>query len=156
YQILWNRNGYSLETRKRLPQEPPPAREIVVTAGQRTDVALQLVKGAIVSGTVRDEYGDPVTARLSALPILPAPSGRPPAVTAFPTAARGRYRIGGLLPGDYVVSVHRDRDPLVARTADASGRGLLVSPVDLYYPGVETRSAAARIHVELGDELTGI
>jgi len=98
---------------------------IVLSDGQRVAVAMTLIKGAVLTGTVRDERGAPMPDVTVAalryavssqtgereLQAVTMGSQLPKAgyaADAFPgTAAtddRGVYRIFGLAPGDYLVS----------------------------------------------------
>lgn len=112
---------------------------IVLADGQRADVALTLIKGGVLTGTVRDERGLPmpdvtVTAlryavssqtgerELQAVTIGAAQFVvADTAADAFPGTAvsddRGVYRIFGLAPGDYIVSASArrlDRSPVAS------------------------------------------
>ena len=81
---------------------------IVVAEGQRVaNVSIRLPPGAVITGVVTDERGQPaqyVTISLFQARIQngertlsPAPAG------AFSTDDRGRYRVHGLAPGEYIV-----------------------------------------------------
>lgn len=71
-----------------------------------TDAKLSLVKLATISGTVRDDGGDPVVG-VEVLAFRRASvQGRPPVLAAdgrAKTDDRGHYRIANLLPGDYYI-----------------------------------------------------
>jgi hypothetical protein len=87
-----------------------PGTPIAVRAGSEVnDIDFALPGGAAISGTVSDEYGEPVEgARVRVLQIrrvgdriaAMASEGRPPSWTSDD---RGRYRAFGLLPGRYLV-----------------------------------------------------
>lgn len=89
-----------------------PGTEVTLTVGQKkSDVALELAKGAVIAGSVVDEHGQSVVgARVRALPRrdvgdevqLGADAGDPTAAT---TDDRGMYRVFDLIPGDYVVAL---------------------------------------------------
>lgn len=112
---------------------------IVVGAGQRVTAPMTLLKGSVITGTVRDEQGRPVTAAavtaqrfavsfqtgertLQDVTIGSAGLAvQNYAPEAFPGTAttddRGVYRIFGLAPGDYVIAATlrpRGSSPLVA------------------------------------------
>src|SRR4030095_14237696 len=86
---------------------------VTIADGQRVDgLALKLVRGSVLSGTVRDELGPPapgIAARvlqgrmvdgervLSPAPAVSGPFGET-------TDDRGVYRVFGLAAGDYLVS----------------------------------------------------
>jgi hypothetical protein len=75
-------------------------------AARVTDVRLQLTKLAIISGTVRDDGGDAVVGIDVIAFRRTSLQGRPPVLAGdvrVKTDDRGRYRLTGLLPGDYFV-----------------------------------------------------
>ena len=85
-----------------------PARAIDLADGERLgDVTIRLWKYAVVGGTIFDEAGDPAmelqvqvfrrTMIAGKLQFAPGAVGQ--------TDDRGRYRIGRLTPGDYVIGV---------------------------------------------------
>ena len=73
--------------------------------GQKVQIALQLPKGGVISGTVLDEHGDPVPGTQVRVMRYTFQSGQRTLVQAGNGATddRGIYRIYGLQPGDYVV-----------------------------------------------------
>jgi hypothetical protein len=91
-----------------------PARTVPVAAAERiTDLTINLVKLAAISGTLRDDAGDPVVG-MSVLALRRTIANGRPAM-ASPGQARsddrGVYRIAGLQPGEYVICACA-RDPL--------------------------------------------
>ena len=79
-----------------------------------TDARLQLMKLAAISGTVRDDGGDPVVG-VDVLAFRRASlQGRPPVLAwdgRAKTDDRGQYRLTRLMPGDYYVCACT-RDPI--------------------------------------------
>ena len=73
--------------------------------------------------------------------------------------ARGRYRITGLPPGEYLVSV-LSLDPTMAKTevhfTDPAGQDRILSPGSVFYPGVPTVSQASKVTVTEGGEAMGV
>ena len=85
-----------------------PSQPIALADGERVgDVAVRMWRPGALAGTVVDEAGDPlVNIRVRAFRRTVGP-GRPQflgAATAT-TNDRGEYRLGGLLPGEYIVLV---------------------------------------------------
>jgi uncharacterized protein (DUF2141 family) len=85
-----------------------PGVPIVLAAGQAfANVSLKMAKGGVVSGTIRDDYGLPIASanvRLMQFRTVNGErtlSGQQSAMTDD----RGNYRIFGLTPATYVVSV---------------------------------------------------
>jgi hypothetical protein len=101
--------AYTLQTTKIGYSAQPAAltlRSVPLAVGERiTDVKIHLVKHAAITGTLRDDVGDPVVG----MPVLAMRrtivNGRP--ILTAPSQARsddrGLYRISGLQPGEYVI-----------------------------------------------------
>lgn len=78
-----------------------PGTPVSITAGQQAgDITLTLTHGAALSGTVRDATGQPGFQTL--VTVLKADAT--PAAPAVLADDRGRYRVFGLPPGDYVIA----------------------------------------------------
>src|SRR4030095_7246672 len=85
-----------------------------VAAGQALDdISIVLQKGAVISGKVLDQKGEPVTdARVMALRRItpPGASTAPPRLIPAPmqgpqqTNDIGEYRVSGLPPGEYFLA----------------------------------------------------
>jgi hypothetical protein len=95
-----------------------PGVPIVITDGTRADVSMKMAHGAVITGTIADEQGQPmanlVVQVLDAETRVSAPTGsvrsmmslmpnNPP--MSATTDDRGVYRVFGLAPGTYVVAV---------------------------------------------------
>jgi protocatechuate 3,4-dioxygenase beta subunit len=119
------------------------------------NVIIRLVKGGVITGRVTDESGEPLVGVTVSQQRLRATEGKPTGsrgdMYSFGfgrTDDRGIYRIYGLQPGVYIVSI---------------GRGNLYAPDDLqtwrdaptYYPSA-TRESAAEVHLRGGEEVSGI
>jgi carboxypeptidase family protein len=115
------------------------------------NVTIRMVKGGVITGRVTDETGEPLvgvtvkTHRLRDLESKPALSGGDlfdlgDAVTDD----RGIYRVFGLLPGVYIVSIG-------GHAYDAQVR----NDAPTYYPSA-TRDTATEINLRAGEEVSGI
>jgi hypothetical protein len=87
-----------------------PSRPIRLALGDRQwrfDVRVELFRPAVITGRVVDERGEPVVGAYVQTHALFHLAGRPQYATApgARTDDRGEYRITGLAPGRYVVSV---------------------------------------------------
>jgi len=161
-------------------------RPVSVAAGLPVaDLVVRLWRGAVVSGTVRDELGRPVPGQ----PVHAIPATASAAVyltlTNNPTATdqRGEFRIFGLEPGEYFLAAPPQaspqaatllRDAHVDRVLDAlrrTGRGLVEPSVGVtaepmaaptvvdspvYWPGTSRAADAVAIAVGPGVEQTGL
>jgi protocatechuate 3,4-dioxygenase beta subunit len=125
YTVAAAKGGY-LPTRYGSKRPGGSGTPVVVAEGQRAAIALTMIRGSVITGTVRDGLGAPVPdVTVTALRFaVSSQSGErgPQAATmgssaqrsnyapdAFPGTAmtddRGVYRIFGLAPGEYLVSV---------------------------------------------------
>jgi protocatechuate 3,4-dioxygenase beta subunit len=117
-------------------------------------INIVLVKGGVITGTVRDANGDAVVAVFVRATRVRDAAGRSSAgrfAGFFPermTDDRGVYRIYGLPPGTYVISAggsQRSFGTVNAYEGDAA----------TYFPS-STRDTAAEVPVRGGEEATGI
>jgi len=133
-----------------------PARTVTATVagGARTENAvLILMTGGAISGTVTDEFGDPVAADVIVVGTSRAEgfqNGR-----VIPADAHGRYRITGLPPGKYLLAtqsavageVHFD---------DEIGQERILAIQQVFYPGVPKASLGSLLDVAEGAEAAGV
>ena len=81
-----------------------PAAPLIVEAGQQLDnIRVWLARGAVITGTVRDESGEPIPS-LDVRVELRAARTTKPAATVVKTDDQGVYRAFGLAAGEYFVS----------------------------------------------------
>jgi hypothetical protein len=87
---------------------PPGAKSLSVLAGDSIeDIDFQLTQGGVITGRVTDAHGQPIVGE--PIKVLPGPNTHAgtQAFNPFPimTDDRGMYRVYGLTPGHYRVSV---------------------------------------------------
>jgi hypothetical protein len=125
YTVSAEKGGY-LPTRYGSKRPGGSGTPVVVAEGQRAAIAMTMIRGSVITGTVRDDLGAPVpdvTVTALRFAVSASTGDRGPqsarigssaarsnyAPDAFPGTAmtddRGVYRIFGLAPGEYVVSV---------------------------------------------------
>ena len=111
-----------------------------------------LPRGAVITGQLFDEFGDPVAgARIRVLRYRLVQGTR----RLMPTGSnaqsddRGMFRAYGLMPGDYYVAA-----TLRALPVDDPGEAINYAPT--YFPGTGSVLEAQRISVGLGQEHSGI
>ena len=126
-----------------------------LAAGERKrDIAIVLPEPAVISGTIRDEFGDPVRATVTVFSAAPALVRGPPLRRT--TDDRGRYRFGALPSGAYLVMAERARSAPRLLAGDGSGGERAVGPTAVFYPSVPSFDLASVLSVDAGAELQGI
>ncbi len=123
----------------------PHFKTIALEPGQHEkDIVFKLAPGAVITGTVSDEDGDPVLgANVQALQAGGASRGRGLAGGAQ-SNDRGEYRIFGLEAGKYFLMVNAPN-----QNVGANGEYM-----PTYYPGTTDPSQASRLEVHPGDEMS--
>src|SRR5580765_8195852 len=128
------------------------AKTTVTVRGPAAPLLVTMPKGAVISGTVMDDRGDPVVGA-SVIVETAVPEGRRAALLAAPmTNDLGEYRAGGLPPGPVTASIFAATATLtminggVQGTILARGRG---DPYErVYYPGVRAVAQAATLTLQ--------
>jgi hypothetical protein len=120
-------------------------------------VVVKLPKGAVISGAVTDDRGDPVIGVSVIVETVPV-NGRSASVVAMPlTDDLGEYRAAGLAQGQVTVSMFAS--PSAIRMLPdgglmVSGRGDPQQRV--YFPGVSSVAQAATFSLQQGDDKNGV
>ena len=137
-----------------------------VAAGQALDtITIVLQRGAVISGKVIDQNGEPVTeARLVALRLINLPNGVAaprliPAAMQGPqqTNDLGEYRVAGLAAGEYYVAVVPRSMTFGGPSGPASGSGGGAQAMTTtFYPGTADQAGALPIRVAAGAEVSNI
>lgn len=120
---------------------------------RRTGVDIALPRQSIVTGTVVDEYGEPVEGiGVWAFQLRRSDGGLFVSATTLPVSTddRGQYRLTGVEPATYLVAaVARD---MVASPGAGSPRGY----APIFYPGTSDAVMAQRLVVDAGRDASGI
>ena len=143
YRVEANRNGY-VTFQYGQTATSRVGRTVVVGNDQSVDrIDIVLPRPSAIAGTVVDEYGEPVLDVAVDVLHVQSVAGRVRAMRARGrrTDDRGRYRVFGMPPGNYVVRVQVN-DAL----ADSDTRGY----PPLYYPGRATVEEATQVAVGIG------
>jgi uncharacterized protein (DUF2141 family) len=152
-----------------------PATPIALADGQRlTNIRIGLLRGGAIEGTVVDEHGKPLASaqvQVSLVTILNGERKLVPAQGAQPWATtddRGRYRLFGLPPGDYVVRssgsglsgggvrLTTEADVDAAMKGGTPSGGPAIGRRHAYFPGVLDAASAEVITLTADAERTGI
>jgi protocatechuate 3,4-dioxygenase beta subunit len=120
-------------------------------------IQFALPRGAVITGRVLDEFGEPIAgANVSASRYrFLGGTRRMTSSGADNTDDQGNFRIYGLPPGDYFVSgTLRSQAAMMFMPAMSSTETEGYAPS--YYPGTPNVAEAQRVTVKGGQELTGI
>ncbi len=150
YHLSIQRNGYvSQEYGQRNSESPGTI--LTLTAGQKiSNITVQLIPAAVISGHVFDEDGEPVVyAQVTALHFAYT-NGQRQLVgsNGGQTNDLGEFRIFGLTPGQYFVRATMRP----SRMDNARSRE---GYVPIYYPGVPDAGRAAPVTVKGGEVFDG-
>ncbi|HEX8502263.1 MAG TPA: carboxypeptidase-like regulatory domain-containing protein [Pyrinomonadaceae bacterium] len=134
-----------------LAENFPPGRPLTLMAGDEVkDMDFRAERGGVVTGRVTDGDGNPVVAEVVAVTPV-APDAQPPRATFDQrdqmTDDRGVYRVYGLAPGRYRVSVGQGGDD--GGAVSFFGRRRIFQRT--YYPGVTEQAQARVVEVKAGD-----
>ena len=130
-------------------------REVAASAGP---VQIRLRPGAVISGRVVDEFGDPVLAAHLAAQTVSTDSGTTTTVATTDTDDLGEYRLARLPAGAFVVAVVT----LSARSTPQqleevrAGRSVGAAAQTVYYPGVAVPGEAQALQLQSGEHRGGI
>jgi hypothetical protein len=110
-----------------------PTTPLGITDGQQLyGLDLRVRSGGAISGTVRDEHGDPSRA---AMTLFSVEQNRATRYSFDPTDDRGRYRFADLRPGHYVVMA-TPAFPTPVLSPDGGGGARLLGRMPAFHPGV--------------------
>lgn len=143
-------------------------RTYTVAAGQALDnISIVLQKGAVITGKVLDQKGEPVTdAQVMALRRITPPGASTAAPRLLPTPMQGaqmtndigEYRVAGLAPGEYFIAASpRAMGFAGPGAASTTGKGGgTPTTTTTYYPGTADQVGAQAITVAAGAEVSNI
>jgi protocatechuate 3,4-dioxygenase beta subunit len=132
----------------------PPGRPLTLLAGEEVkDLDFRVERGAVITGRVTDGDGNPVIAEPVTVAQVETNGQQPPARGSLDlrdrtTDDRGVYRIYGLPPGRYRVSVGQGGE----EGGGGFGFGRRKVFQRTYYPGVTEQAQARVVELKAGDE----
>src|SRR5215831_600092 len=138
-----------------------PGKTLEVRNAQLLDkIDFSLPRGAVITGRIVDEFGDPIDEVMVMAMRYQYMTGRKQLMStgrAGVTNDVGEFRIYGLPPGQYVISAtyratnfNFGGDPSADRDRDRSG----YAPT--YYPGTANAADAQRINVGVGQKISDV
>ena len=131
YRLIVDKEGFAFDA-----SAPAP---LTVAAGRASTVTIELPRAAAITGQVRDEGAAPRRGvSVSVMRKVDGGTMQPPARPAV-TDDLGRFRVDGLVPGDYLV---------LASPPAPGARDISLLPT--YYPSVTDRQAAIAIPLAAG------
>lgn len=159
-----------------------PGTPIVLADREQSSVTVTLTKGAVITGTIRDDYGEPVrdvSVSVSELQFVNGERRLNAVDFGQRTDDRGQYRVFGLPPGEYYVAINRANIgfyvSLKQTTADEYAaaerliRGISAPAAStgpapqsdrgyapVFYPGTSSFAQAEAVSVAAGEEKGGI
>jgi hypothetical protein len=161
-----------------------PGAPIAVNAGQRVELSVTMLAGAVLEGRITGSTGEPVPGAFISVRAVQNGAAARTVVASVKTDDRGIYRAFGLAPGSYVIGASiptgiytagrpqaSDVDAALARlaartpaqpTPPANPASLLEpdGPVNgfgpVYYPGVPYADDALAVTVAAGQERGGL
>jgi hypothetical protein len=155
YTVSASKGSYlNLSYGQRRPNEPGKPLELL--DGQTIEkVDFSLPRGAIVTGRILDEIGEPAESIQVALMQLRTIQGRSQLVNMGGRTATsndlGEFRIVAVPPGQYYLSAStRSFSPVAVQTDDRSG----YAPT--YYPGTPSLAEAQRVTLAVGQTLSDL
>jgi hypothetical protein len=162
YHLFVERTGFQEVDLHRRRTE---GRVLMLSGGQEMkDLVIRLQAAAIIDGRVTDEDGDPLPEAEVAVLRQTFVAGRShwEQAGAERTNDLGEYRIAGLAPGNYFVSVTPPPNfrSLIETNGNAAARNEAASPdksaptayQTTYYPSARDRAQAAPIQLRAGDD----
>lgn len=114
---------------------------------------LRLIPLSAVSGRVIDEAGDPVVAAEVHAKLVRSPAGQLRSVATTTTDDLGMYRLHGLRPGTYYISVG---PPETASEGSESTDETVDEYQSTYYPQATALTAASPVSVQPGNSPSGV
>jgi protocatechuate 3,4-dioxygenase beta subunit len=136
-----------------------PGRTVTIAEGETVEkIDFALVKGGVITGRVTTADGAPVIGeRVQLNPVEKQGQGRPRGISSFnqfmyETDDRGIYRLYGISPGRYTISIGETAESGAVRFG-FGGRGYFTRT---FHPGVTDEARATVIELGEGTEATNV
>ena len=156
YNVSVNKAGYVMAFfGQRRPNEPGTPLDLA--DGQTAEkVSIQLARGAVITGRIVDDNGEPIAGTQVAAMRQQMVSGTRRMVpggsegSTDRTDDQGGFRLYGLAPGDYFVSATNRNNTFGPNITNQEADGYAPT----YYPGTANLGEAARVTLKAGQEMT--
>src|ERR1051325_4830728 len=148
YQLHAQRSGYAPQYATWSERPGADDHRLTVRSGQRKDdVVVRLVPNGSLSGRVLDSNGDP-------MPDAQVRAEGPRGGGSGQTDEQGRFRVGGLAPGAYVVHATALEMPIPPEIRTDGTTEIHHDPT--YFPSVLKEPLASRVKVAPASETQGV
>ncbi len=141
------------------PMAPDFGQPIQLGEGETFNKAtIALPRGAVITGRVTDETGDPL-ARVQVYTIAYAPGnsrGFRSGGGGSATDDLGQFRLFGLTPGEYAVVAEARANTFVQPNAPPESEEDRIGYMTTFYPSTADEAAAQRVSARAGGEIPGI
>lgn len=166
YRLVAERAGYvRMEHGARKPNQP--GTPLTLKSGDELkNVEIKLIRHAVVTGRITDEDGDPVQSASVQLMRYTFVRGRRQLVPVSGGSSNdlGEYRLFGIAPGKYYLSVsHRSGGPFGAimgmRGRGGPGPGMMGADQNyapMYFPGTFEVDSATLLEIPAGSDMRGV
>lgn len=166
YRLVAERAGYvRMEHGARRPNQP--GTPLTLKSGDELkNVEIKLIRHAVVTGRITDEDGDPVQSASVQLMRYTFVRGRRQLVPVSGGSSNdlGEYRLFGIAPGKYYLSVsHRSGGPFGAimgmRGRGGPGAGMMGADQNyapMYFPGTFEVDSATLLEIPAGSDMRGV
>lgn len=154
YNVMASRTGYVSLGYGQSRTAAPPRAVVVADRETRDNLDIALVPGGVIVGRIVDEFGEPVSDTMVGAQRLQYTGGvRRPVPAGSPSSSNdiGEFRLYGLQPGSYYVSVSpRSLSSPFDVPTDRVGYG------QTWYPAAADFGSAQRITVRAGETVSGV
>lgn len=154
YNVMASRTGYVSLGYGQSRMTAPPRAVVVADRETRDNLDIALVPGGVIVGRIVDEFGEPVSDTMVGAQRVQYTGGvRRPVPAGSPSSSNdiGEFRLYGLQPGSYYVSVSpRSLSNPFDVPTDRVGYG------QTWYPAAADFGSAQRITVRAGETVSGV
>ncbi len=140
------------------PMSPDMGTPIELADGQKFDKAtITLPRGAVITGRVTDDAGDPMARVQVYTMFMPTGGARAQRSGAGAmTDDLGQFRLFGMAPGDYLIVAEARGPTYVQPNAPQESEEDKIGFITTYFPGTADEGSAQRVRTRAGGETPGV